>query len=451
MDTFIAVCKRFLERNPIRKIAVHCTHGFNRTGFLISSYLVKEYDWDIEAALAQFAKSRNPGIYKQEYIDELFRRFDHIDNRLLAPELPDWCTTQPDQEDEKNGESGFSGIDANSAESIDGIYPYLDRENIKRYQKMCTSMCKFRKNIFPGSQPVSLSHENINMLQKEEYMVSWKADGTRYMLLIVGPGEMFFFDRDFRVFQLFNVNFLKRNTQEPLTNTLLDGELVIDIVNDKKCPRYLIYDIVCVDDQDVSSKNFRERLNIIFKQIFLPREDAKKSGFIDRTKEPIGIRMKDFCELKDTNKYFSSKFQKVLSHEIDGLIFQPVNMSYEPGRCDRVLKWKPPTLNSVDFKLCIEKETRPGMVEDYIGKLYVVGLEHSFATIKVNKTLKNYNNKIIECRFDMQKQAWIFMRERTDKSFPNAYTTAVNVCNSIRYPITQEYLLEYIAKYRFRS
>ena len=46
------------------------------------------------------------------------------------------------------------------------------------------------------------------------------------------------------------------------------------------------------------------------------------------------------------------KFTKAsLGHEPDGLVFQPSDEAYEPGRDDRILKWKPHTHNSVDFKL----------------------------------------------------------------------------------------------------
>ena len=37
-------------------IGVHCTHGYNRTGFLIIAYLVEKEDWDLEAAISVFAK-----------------------------------------------------------------------------------------------------------------------------------------------------------------------------------------------------------------------------------------------------------------------------------------------------------------------------------------------------------------------------------------------------------
>ena len=36
------------------------------------------------------------------------------------------------------------------------------------------------------------------------------------------------------------------------------------------------------------------------------------------------------------------------------------------------------------------------------------------------------------------------MRERTDKSFPNGYNTAVGVCKSIMEPVTEEMLLHIV-------
>src|SRR5699024_10848352 len=154
---------------------------------------------------------------------------------------------------------------------------------------------------------------------------------------------------------------------------------------------------------------------------FMPRENAKRDGLIDRTKEPIGIRMKDFCELKDTFKYFSPKFTKVLSHEIDGLIFQPVQLPYTAGRCDSILKWKPPSHNSIDFRLKIvrDRSSDDPSREEYIGLLFVGRESEPFSEIELTKELHNCDNKIIECGFDMEREKWFFMRERTDKSFPN--------------------------------
>ena len=46
----------------------------------------------MEAAVSLFAKRRPPGIYKQDYLDEIAARYGDSDGPLTAPALPDWCT-----------------------------------------------------------------------------------------------------------------------------------------------------------------------------------------------------------------------------------------------------------------------------------------------------------------------------------------------------------------------
>lgn len=55
---FIHTVKNFMKKKPLELIAVHCTHGFNRTGFLIVSFMVQEMDCSIEAALKEFNTKR---------------------------------------------------------------------------------------------------------------------------------------------------------------------------------------------------------------------------------------------------------------------------------------------------------------------------------------------------------------------------------------------------------
>ena len=78
------------------------------------------------------------------------------------------------------------------------------------------------------------------------------------------------------------------------------------------------------------------------------------------------------------------------------------------------------------------------------GFLHVGGHDPPVGEMKLTKELKQYNNKIIECKFDMPTNSWVFMRERTDKSFPNAYSTAEAVMKSIREPVTEHILLNFI-------
>lgn len=61
-----------------------------------------------------------------------------------------------------------------------------------------------------------------------------------------------------------------------------------------------------------------------------------------------------------------------------------------------------------------------------IGELYVGGLETPFGLMKMTKAVSGLSGKIVECKYVKNQRggSWAFLRERTDKSFPNAYNTA---------------------------
>ena len=61
------------------------------------SYLVQEFHWGLSAAIAAFSEARTPGIYKQDYITELFKRYgDEDDVTMTAPERPEWYYAIPE-------------------------------------------------------------------------------------------------------------------------------------------------------------------------------------------------------------------------------------------------------------------------------------------------------------------------------------------------------------------
>lgn len=459
-ETFIRLCERFNERSPPELIGVHCTHGFNRTGFLICAFLVEKMDWSIEAAVATFAQARPPGIYKGDYLKELFRRYGDIEEAPPPPVLPDWCFEDDDEEDDdedgkKDSEPGSSASFGKRRKerlklgaiflegiTVKGVTQVTTQPKLGEVQQKCHQFCGWEGSGFPGAQPVSMDKQNIRLLEQKPYKVSWKADGTRYMMLIDGTNEVFMIDRDNSVFHVSNLEFpFRKDLRMHLSNTLLDGEMIIDKVNGQAVPRYLIYDIIKFNAQPVGDCDFNIRLQCIEREIISPRHEKMKTGLIDKTQEPFSVRPKQFFDIHISRKLLEGNFAKVVSHEMDGLIFQPIG-KYKPGRCDDILKWKPPSLNSVDFRLKITRMGGEGLLPQNIGLLYVGGYERPFAQIKVTKELKQYDNKIIECKFE--NNSWVFMRQRLDKSFPNAYNTAMAVCNSISNPVTKEMLFEFI-------
>uniref|UniRef100_A0A8C6GZH2 mRNA-capping enzyme n=1 Tax=Mus spicilegus TaxID=10103 RepID=A0A8C6GZH2_MUSSI len=444
-ETFIRLCERFNERSPPELIGVHCTHGFNRTGFLICAFLVEKMDWSIEAAVATFAQARPPGIYKGDYLKELFRRYGDIEEAPPPPVLPDWCFEDEDEEDEdedgkKDSEPGSSasfkrlklGAIFLEGITVKGVTQVTTQPKLGEVQQKCHQFCGWEGSGFPGAQPVSMDKQNIRLLEQKPYKVSWKADGTRYMMLIDGTNEVFMIDRDNSVFHVSNLEFpFRKDLRMHLSNTLLDGVSNLFYVYLKKLS----------SAQPVGDCDFNIRLQCIEREIISPRHEKMKTGLIDKTQEPFSVRPKQFFDINISRKLLEGNFAKEVSHEMDGLIFQPIG-KYKPGRCDDILKWKPPSLNSVDFRLKITRMGGEGLLPQNVGLLYVGGYERPFAQIKVTKELKQYDNKIIECKFE--NNSWVFMRQRIDKSFPNAYNTAMAVCNSISNPVTKEMLFEFI-------
>jgi mRNA-capping enzyme len=374
-STFIQLVHNFIIKHPLERIAVHCTHGFNRTGFLIVSYMVQKMDFDLELAIETFAKMRPPGIYKSDYLKELYSRYDDPADTPPAPSLPDWCYEnnesepprqnnyeQPASSSNSFGTSRRGASNAAFMEGVPGVVHFTEQPKAFQLQKKVQVMCEWKKKNFPGCQPVSMDINNIQLLHQKPYRVSWKADGVRYMMLIDGPDEVYFFDRDHNVFKVNGLTFPHRkDLRRHLKDTLLDGEMVIDKVNGEDIPRYLAYDIIKFEGQEVGKMPFYPtRLHCLENEIIKPRYMAMENGLINKTLEPFSVRKKDFWEITQAASLLGEKFARTLSHEPDGLIFQPSKEPYVPGRCDEVLKWKPLDMNSVDFRLKIVKEEGEG-------------------------------------------------------------------------------------------
>ncbi len=245
VNKFVMECNRFIKQNPMDVIAVHCTHGFNRTGFLISAFLIQTEDWSPEAAVGAFAEARKPGIYKGDYIQELFRRYGDESDAPVPPELPDWCFEEEEEDDDVGGSSNGNGAGPSGSggggggkrrgkevnkknpqfmPGVPGVRAVTDQPRLKQIQSRIQGLCHWGKSGFPGAQPVSMDVDNIAFLSQRPYKVSWKADGMRYMMLIDGKDQVFFADRDNCIFQVENLTFpARKEPDRHLTQTLLDG------------------------------------------------------------------------------------------------------------------------------------------------------------------------------------------------------------------------------------
>jgi pimeloyl-ACP methyl ester carboxylesterase/protein-tyrosine phosphatase len=60
---------------PRPLVGVHCHYGYNRTGFLITCYLIERLGFGVQDAIDEFNRCRPPGIRHGHFVDTLFVRY----------------------------------------------------------------------------------------------------------------------------------------------------------------------------------------------------------------------------------------------------------------------------------------------------------------------------------------------------------------------------------------
>ncbi|KAJ0028029.1 hypothetical protein Pint_35236 [Pistacia integerrima] len=122
---------------------------------------------------------------------------------------------------------------------------------------------------------VGKSEENLQLLRQRYYYATWKADGTRYMMLITMDG-CYLVDRCFnfrRVQMRFPLKLPNGAGVSERTHhyTLLDGEMIIDKLPDsqKQERRYLIYDMMAINQVSVIE---------LYPDILRPKINASATG-----------------------------------------------------------------------------------------------------------------------------------------------------------------------------
>lgn len=167
-----------MRQNPLDKIGVHCTHGFNRTGFMICAYMVEKLDFSIDMAVSMFAEARTPGIYKEQYIRELFRRYADPNLEIPpVPELPTWdqeddvaANGDYDEENDGGNVEEDSRDDGGGASSSDGI---KKRPNKRQRREESKLNPKFADPMLRGVEACADPDEVARVRQATQSICNW--------------------------------------------------------------------------------------------------------------------------------------------------------------------------------------------------------------------------------------------------------------------------------------
>ena len=599
-------------------ILVHCTHGFNRTGYMLVQLLqvspVPRYPsrrgrggppgvvlegegargrggrrarvaltptpvpglpqrLDLTKGLVPvasnvraFADCRAPGIYKDDYISTLFDYFhEKRPSSVATPERPPWKASgepprgrarlwdrpprpcgppagarrrgrltlrlnQPppapphlsaDEDDESGDDEdvGGTGFQADplgivtfdpktghpELETVGELVTQQERTDVLRtiFSKISRGRLGENYEQFLGSQPVSLERKHLDELKRDDYMVTWKADGVRFILMSWRSGT-YLVDRKCQVRRV-QVRLpwipgrdprdnkspyeLQGIVQNPLV--ILDGELVADEDRSKGTFKlvYLAYDLIEASivgpakpsgPSQVADRSFRERWGLIESHVLHWRRMEKGKlehlhkkhpsphlPAYDYAREPIYVRRKDFWEMDQTRRIL--KFIETLPHESDGLIYQGGRDAYVPRTHDGIMKWKFSQLNSVDFQVQAEKADGPNRGKAALCVLENRGRDeleqHRLQTGEERRTrciyptgeyllldegldeeaqaeaVQDLVGAVVECVWDPRRRGWKKLRLRTDKQMPNAYTVYQSVIKTIEENITSEELV----------
>ena len=508
MNHFTYLLVRFFLECPGKHVLVHCTHGFNRTGFMIATWLVRRGGLSVAAALRRFSEARPPGIYKPDYISELFRYYHEArPASAVPPPLPAFKVGEPDSP-RRDGDELVTEAAAGAGDPDDPFSPTpvgaevgaevehdtpfgepIPPEEELEVRQEVMSLARggrpvgpYERLAFPGSQPVSLDAANLKGLSSRPYLVTWKADGTRYLVFIM-PHATYLLDRAFNVRRL-QMRWPTPPRKPPPPQaaeggppppppplvgpphvcTLLDGELVVDedLTTGVRTRRFLAYDCLAINSKPLVDAPFKDRYRAIEEGVIAPRSwerDAflkRRPGCVyDYGGELMRVRRKEFWPVGAARSILS-KFIPRLSHEADGLILQPAEDGYETGTCHDLLKWKYAHMNSVDFKLRVDPSGDVALLllETRDGGVGSVGPGHRKGLVPLaggevelgGRDPADLANKIVECAWNAETAKWTFMRVRPDKDAPNAYHVYEKVVRSIQDNITEDVLLAELDK-----
>ncbi|KAL6868347.1 hypothetical protein ACP4OV_015192 [Aristida adscensionis] len=436
VNAFVYEAMMFLDRQKHSKnpkyILVHCTHGHNRTGFMIIHYLMRTHVSCVAEAINIFAQRRPPGIYKRDYIEALFSFYHEVpDNMMITcPSTPEW--KRPDDLD-LNGEAKQDDDDDNADlalphnepedkvitndDVLGDAVPYDQQEALRVLCYHLLEMPPIRGHSqFPGSHPVSLNSDNLQLLRQRYYYATWKADGTRYMMLIMRDG-CFLIDRNF-CFRRVQMRFPRRNLEGLHEMTLIDGEMIIDQIPDSGLKRrYLAYDLMALDSVSKTKLPFSERWRMLEDEIIRPRYHEKKQFESGSKSNPLykydmelfSVRRKDFWLLSTVKKVLK-EFIPSLSHDADGLIFQGWDDPYVTRTHEGLLKWKYPEMNSVDFLFELAKDNHQLVFLYERGKKKLMDSARIAFPTEIDPS--SVTGRIVECSWNKEEQK--VMRSITD-------------------------------------
>ncbi|TFY83443.1 hypothetical protein EWM64_g554, partial [Hericium alpestre] len=291
------------------------------------------------------------------------------------------------------------------------------------------------------------------------YWVCEKSDGIRVLFVILTNLDtneqlVFIVDRHNVYRELPGMYFPHYDDPKmPLRSTIIDAELVIDTDprTKREKMRMLCFDCLVIDNQNVMARTLDKRYGRLKEWFFRPYSRMMRDHPYMGERFLFDIQIKEINLSYHLEKVFDVDIPN-LQHGNDGLIYTPVTTPYVPGTDTNILKWKPPSENSIDFKLVLRfpplpgRKDQPNFSAKPIFALHVwCGGEGARATYepydvmyvdddeweKLKASGEQLDDRIVEVHWDPVGEHWRMMRFRDDKPHGNHRSVVENIIQSI--------------------
>ncbi|OBZ69095.1 mRNA-capping enzyme subunit alpha [Grifola frondosa] len=346
-------------------------------------------------------------------------------------------------------------------------------------KQLVAKLCGLDNERFPGSQPVSFGLKDLDKLEAQDYWVCEKSDGVRVLLFVqtdihTMDQMVYIIDRHNTYRQLSGLFFPHHeNPRNPLRNSIVDGELVIDVDprTQQETLRYLAFDCLVVDDQNVMSRTLDKRYGRLKAWFYKPYAKMMQDHPRMAETQPFDIKIKNVQLSYHVEDVFNIDIP-ALQHGNDGLIYTCVSTSYIPGTDHNILKWKPPSENSIDFKLMLRfpplagRPSQPDFFAKPVFELHVwcgddrgipryelydvmhveddewetsvhplssqgYAIDVWSSSHRMKSSGEQLDDRIVEVHWDPIEEHWRMMRFRDDKPNGNHRSVVENIIKSI--------------------
>ncbi len=301
-----------------------------------------------------------------------------------------------------------------------------------------------RVTNFPGPNPISLLPEHLPLLQPQNYLVTEKSDGVRYLFLLSrypqgSKAYAAFIDRAWNIYQMevFAVASM-------FDGTLFDGELVLDTKT--KSLKFLVYDVIWFQGRDVKACPLAERhalINRSFPDIeeWNRNSHLSQASHLAREEKIILVRGQPnpifaYAKKQMLLTNFGSLTRLRLHHASDGFIFTPRNAGVK-DKDQPIFKYK--FAPSIDTKY--DGSNHFCMVEDEFVDLHKAFPECEFV-FSLFPAMEE-KEAIVESKIEERepgKYECIFHKWRLDKTIANQQTTIAAILREVHEHITVKQL-----------